>query len=769
MKSENENRFMNQLTALVIRSARLITLALIMLGVGILILFFRSLLDLPAQGSFGPFRKALLITLSAAFAMILDLRLSGFTRNWLGSWTLAFLGGAYFVALSVLSYRYPNRALLNRIGFFSFLALSALLAGILIRLNALSEGKFSASRALSDRFTKILLLIYLLVSLLPVLKSGFYWDDAFFSVQLPALRLNGVSIWRQTWDEIVRYVSQGRVNPFATFQVFSFYLLTDERVYKAFLILLTVASSWAFWFMVRTLFNDCRRSLLILLFLPLCFQLRLYHDPLIAYYGLMQMLLLEFSASMTLFIFGLRTGRRAFHFWSAAFFAVGLLSYEMFYPLVMLFPLAAWYERGNIRNAVRASLAHLSITTAFFVLTVALRLNAGASGAAAYNGTAVSADIGKILSAWWNQMMSAVPFNYRLSEAELSVAGRLVFPREIFNTTFSTFIGFIEWGDVVGLAIFYFVFVELRPTLMPPTPKARNGSRRLRFAVLFPVALLALSSAVIALSAKYQEEIIPGIGYLPVYFGYFAVAMIFALIVAYACPWIARRAGADPAFLLCFAFFAIVYAMNRQADRAVIRVLNEGFHFPRQAAEDALRAGILDPISDGDTLVSNQGIALWEQGWERERAISDFYALYSGRRVSAIDAFSAIETYDPEDPAQPTIEFPEGTYIIEASGDSQGGIVKFGQLNRADRLQDPSEARPFIQLRNPVATSIYVFVSGFDRSADTVSYVGWSSGNGVSLPLRDAWLIRTTPAGRLYKIDDPKTIQFDTIGLTSYR
>lgn len=767
MKSENVNRFLDQLAALTARSARFITLILAVLGFGILFLFFRSMIDLPAQGDFGPFRKALLITLTALFAMILDLRLSGFTRNWLGSWALALGGGAYFIALSVLSYRYPNRALLNRIGFFSFLALSALLAGILIRLNELSEGKFSANRGLSGRFTKILVLIYLLLGLLPVLKSGFYWDDAFFSVQLPALRLNNVSIWRQTWDEIVRYVLRGRVNPFATFQFLSFYLLTDERMYKAFLVLLTVASSWSFWLMIRTLFNDERRSLLILLLLPLCFQLRLYHDPLVSYYGLMQMLLLEFCGSMTLFIMALRTGRKSYHIWSVFLFAVGLLSYEMFYPLLALFPLAAWYERGSFRNGIRAAGSHVLTAVFLFGLTVGLRLNAAASDTAAYNGTAISADLGKFFRAWWNQALSAVPFNYRLSEAELTVAGRLVFPREVFNTTFSTFLGSIAWGDILGLAIFFIIFSESRPELIK-TPRPPQDQRSLRFGFIFAAALLASSSIVIALSAKYQDEIIPGIGYLPVYFGYFAVALIMTLLVVLIYPLLAKRRGADTAFLLIFAFFAVVYAMNRQADRAVVRVLNEGFHYPRQAAEDALRAGILDPISDGDTLVSNQGTALWEQGWERDRSISDFYALYSGRRVSAIDAISALERYDPKDPSESTVEFPEGTYIIESSGNGKGGIVKFGQLNRADSLLDPDESAPAVQLRNPIATSIYVFVSGFDRSADTLSYVGWS-GVGVTLPLRDAWLIRTSPAGRLYKIDDPKSIQFDTIGLTSYR
>ncbi len=764
MKSENTNRFQCQLAA---HSARLITLILIALGGGILFLLFCSLIDFPAQGDFGPFRKALLITLSAFFAMILDLRLSGLTRNWFGSWALVLAGGAYFIALSVLSYRYPNRALLNRIGFFSFLALSALLAGILIRLNELSEGKFSANRGLSSRFIKILVLAYLLLSLHPVLRSGFYWDDAFFSVQIPALRLNHISIWRQTWDEIVHYVSRGRINPFATFQFLSFYLLTDERMYKAFLILLTAASSWSFWIMIRTIFNDDRRSLLLLLLLPLCFQLRLYHDPLTSYYGLMQMLLLEFCSSMTLFILGLREGRKSFQIWSIVLFTVGLLSYEMFYPLAALFPLAAWYERGNLRDAIRAAGAHILAAVVLFALSFGLRLNAAGSGVAAYNGTAISSDPGKFLSAWWNQMMSAVPFNYRLSEAELKITGRLVFPREIFNTTFSTFLGSVEWCDILGLAIFFIVFSESRPTLAKFKPSQVNR-RRLLFGFLFAAALLASSSVVIALSAKYQEELIPGIGYLPVYFGYFAVALILGLLVVLIYPLLAKLTNADTAFLLVFAFFAVVYAMNRQADRAVVRVMNEGFHYPRQAAEAALRAGILDPISDGDTLVSNQGTALWEQGWERDRSISDFYALYSGRRVSAIDALAAIETFEPDDPSATAIEFPEGTYLIEASGNGESGIVKFGHLNRADVPLDPTETHGSVQLRNPITTSVYVFVVGFSRSADTISYVGWS-GIGVDLPLRDAWLIRTTPAGRLYKIDDPKSIQFDTIGLTSYR
>ena len=108
--------------------------------------------------------------------------------------------------------------------------------------------------------------------------------------------------------------------------------------------------------------------------------------------------------------------------------------------------------------------------------------------------------------------------------------------------------------------------------------------------------------------------------------------------------------------------------------------------------------------------------------------------------------------------------------MIESAGNQDSGFVKFGKLIQSDPPEDGATemAGGPVQLENPIVNSVYVFIRGFDRTADAISYVGWS-GNGVTLPIRDAWLIRTTAAGRLYKVDDPKAILFDSIGLTSFR
>lgn len=727
--------------------------------IAILCLLISSFLAFPLQSRIGPYKMAMIIGLVYVVLMALDLRWNGYSANFLRSWLLMILGGGYFVAMSVLSFRFPNRPLLNEVGLFSFLALMALGAGALLRLNMLTGERFMRPLDLSERAANILAVVYLTIGLIPILGSGYYWDDAFHSVIQPALRVDGGSIWQRTWDEILLYASRGRINPFATFQFIFFYVFADVRVYKVFLVLLTIAASVSFLILARKIFHGNRLTMLMALILPLTFQVRAYHDPLTGYYGLMQMLMLEITWSLFLFISYLREGKRRYLIGSFLLFIVGLLSYEMFYPLLALFPLVAWAERKSFKAAVRASLGHVAVAFALAGMTFALRLLSARSETAAYSGTVISPDLEKIFVTWLRQMIAAFPFSYRLLASEAKVMGRLVFTWEIFKTTFSDFMVRITWGDVVALLIVFILLLEARKW------KIVNEIRPFHW--LFGLGLLACSSIVIALSAKYQFDINDGVGYIPVFIGYFAATWLIFLCLMGFYPRLVSRLNANSVFLVGYAVFAVIYCMNQQTNREVIRVMNEEFLYSRETAEDALRAGILEPISGGDLLVSNQAYVLWENAWEHEIEPGDFYALNHGKKVNAVNAWTYLDSVmtqieeQGEADKEPSIFPSEATFVIEYQGNDRAGLVKFAKLvsfsaQRGDRLVDP------------VVNSVYLFIRGFDRSADTISYTGWN-GQGFNLPIEEAWLLKTTDRGRLYKIDDPRSIWFDSIGLTSFR
>ena len=88
----------------------------------------------------------------------------------------------------------------------------------------------------------------------------------------------------------------------------------------------------------------------------------LYHDPLVSYYGLMQVLMIEFCWAMTLWIDFLRSGRKGRLVGSLVFFMIGLLMYEMFYPLLLIFIMTAVFERKSVSAGLRAAWGHLLIT-----------------------------------------------------------------------------------------------------------------------------------------------------------------------------------------------------------------------------------------------------------------------------------------------------------------------------------------------------------------------------------------------------------------------
>jgi hypothetical protein len=88
---------------------------------------------------------------------------------------------------------------------WSFIGLICLFSGIGLRMKALF---FEANDLNLFRFSFktnfLLVFLFLLLNLLPMLRSGFYWDDAFHSSRMNAIQVTGESIIRTTLSEIIQ-------------------------------------------------------------------------------------------------------------------------------------------------------------------------------------------------------------------------------------------------------------------------------------------------------------------------------------------------------------------------------------------------------------------------------------------------------------------------------------------------------------------------------------------------------------------------------------
>ena len=686
----------------------------------------------------GPYKKAVFVLLGLVLAAAAGFYFCPLNTQTAAGTLLTACGSLYFTGRMVLAYRAPESPLLFTMDQWMILPLGAFGAGLALWAGSLFRNRTEGIR-IPDKLRLPLVLLLMFIVLQPVMNGAFLWDDAFFSVEAQVMRVTGAPVFARVWREIVEYVRIGRINPFAAFHFIVFYFLPDVRAYKLLLVLLTLANGALFYRFLRLWGKDRRPALAALLLVPLCFQLRIYHDPLNSYYGLMQVMFCELTGSLILFVRWLREGRKRFLLLSLLLFLTGLMSYEMFFPLTALFLIPALaHEKKLIPGFVRI-LPYALAAIGLFALSMILRTNITAE--TAYSGTTFSLDLPAFLRALGCHLSAAFPLSYRTSGYDAAMFGRLVPWRTIFNTSFTVFLRSIRWEDLIACAVL--VLTVCGTEEKKPKPSA--------FRAVFALLLWILPGLVISLSSKYQQEFRPGMAYIPVYFSCFGAAMLLyelsAALTRVFSPRIVR--------LLLSGIGCVFLLVGMQDNRRISGMLNDVFLYPRSAGESALRAGILDGVTDPDSLVvSTVPYSLWEHGWMMEPHQDSFYTLNTGRPLNNVTGaadFAAARAGKKSS----WFMFPDA-HVVFYTGNARAGFAKAGRLRETGI--DAENGR----LSNPMATDIRFFVSGDHLNGRTLLYET-KDGTVVRIPVENAWLLRETEAGRLYKLQEDEPVQFDTL------
>lgn len=685
----------------------------------------------------GPYKKALLILTAVVFILALFLYFRPLTRRTFWGSAGILFAVCWFTGRMLLAYRIPDSPQLFQIDRWMPVPLAAFGAGAALWADAFSGPKKFAR---NEKTQLLLALLLMFICLQPVLSGGFNWDDAFFSVEAQAMRISGEPIFSRVWREIVEYVRIGRINPFATFHFLVFYFIPDAAAYKLLLLGLTLLCGYLFYRFLRLWGRDPRPALIGLTAAALCFQLRLYHDPLNSYYGLMQVMFCELMGSLILYVGWLREKKTGKLVLSLLLFAMGLMSYEMFFPLTAFFVLLALFHDRKLLPAILDSLPHILLAVLLFGLSMLLRRNITAE--TAYEGTAFSLDLNAILTALRYQLTAAFPLSYRTAGYDNALFGKLIPWRTIFSTSLPVFLSSVQWQDLLACLILVL--------LIHGAPAEKRGFSPQRFC--FAALLWILPGLVISLSSKYQQDLYPGIAYIPVFFSYFGAALLIAEVTAALGMLIRPRtlrlvlSGAGCAVLL----------LTLQDNRAISERLNAIFLYPRSAGEAALQAGILETnAADAPYVISAEPYSLWEHGWQMEPYQTAFYSLNARRPLQAAGVHDYIAAHSGEavwlTPAR-------NTKLIAYSGDENAGFAKCGEL-RGTGI-DPENDR----LSNPMVTDVFFFVSGKYAEGAVLIYETREA-ETKRIPVEEAWLVRETDAGALYKLQDPVPILFDSIGI----
>ena len=414
----------------------------------------------------------------------------------------------------------------------------------------------------------MLLAIAAAVVLLPAIGTGWYGDDAMYSYLPAAIGTGRVTLAGAAYASYTAWLaSDGRWHPGLVIDTYlTFALFHDRIAYKIFLIgisLLALAAGADFF---RRIWGRTFAALAMLGTIA-CFQIRGYHDPFLAYNGLIQIFAILTFVSLSCFASFARTRKTREIAAAVVCYFLACSVYEIGYVCAPLYFVAALACGKSPKSSAISSLPFAAIGTALLCGAAVLRLGAHVDPSSLY---AIHPDALAYVRALTDQITAALPLTYLLLN-----------PSKIFTPFYNGFnIPYRPLVFVIAAACAYLAVPDSRPA---------PDERKRRCALAMGLLLIVLPALELPALLKYQHELEPGLGYLPVFLEYFGTGSLFATLVLSLRPARAVRFAVTAAF-------ALAAMLNFGANAKLESVLRVPFLTSRESFERAAAGGLLDAV-----------------------------------------------------------------------------------------------------------------------------------------------------------------------------
>jgi hypothetical protein len=479
-----------------------------------------------------------------------------------------------------------------------------------------------------DIYTYFIIIMLSLIILSPMLNTGYISDDSLDSLFRGSVPLAGESLLHHIYSMARNSIIYGgRFRPLVSLYTSTIFILIPSLyLYKMSILFLIITNILLFRYLVQLMTGSKTLSFLCLLFLPLLFQFRFYHDPILSFGGLEQTILLYTFASLICFEFYLRTNRKYLLVASLFFFMLDLLTYEMAYPFFVFHGVLSYSRSrtGNISSVFKKTVPFLLLAIFFALIWASVKLMF--PPAKVYEGIKANLIILPFCSTLVKQCYAATPLSYFAAD-----------PDKIFLNPFLNLKPYFGIGHFLIAAGYIICFFEFSRRGTDDSNSRSNYFRGPKWFFLFGFLLLVLPSILIALSLKYQKEVAWGLGYITVYISYFGLSIIFALLFYKAFEFLRKSKKNVCMFSVSVGTLCgVVGSINYTNNETVTKHLNHSFLYPRAFIEEGLKNGLLKGVPQESTLIvdGDYDLDVIRRGWNYYRWDKRaFYFMNSGVRL----------------------------------------------------------------------------------------------------------------------------------------
>jgi len=260
----------------------------------------------------------------------------------------------------------------------------------------------------------LILLSWVFYVLFPLLSIGFISDEAYNSQILGKNISEGVTLWERVYSEIHGWLTgSGRFWPFNWFYKYGLYTLQPTTFVVKLITLIIVALNVLFYAkIIQFITKDRNLSYICAFIVPIFFQFRLWHDPIMAFTFMIPLVSLFLFSTTYLLINYLEENKLGTISLFGFLYLLSLWTYELTYVFVSFYVLIVIFAKER-RGWWKPLLLIVAMTSLHIFITIYFK----DPNRNEYPGSALNFDYQVIFSSLLVQITSAFPLSWKIANA----------------------------------------------------------------------------------------------------------------------------------------------------------------------------------------------------------------------------------------------------------------------------------------------------------------------------------------------------------------
>jgi len=456
--------------------------------------------------------------------------------------------------------------------------------------------------------------------LMPLLGCGLIGDDSINSLTRGALLLEHENLWRHSYHIFMQWVTgPGRFFPVAFYGYSLHYLLPNLLSNKLSVLLFVLINLGMFGYLVKLMTKSFLSGIMSIIIVAVFFQFRIYHDPILSFTTLLQVVTMFSFASFISLIFYLQKGGWYYLVISLVLYLAAMWTYEITYLFFILhFLIILFYSKNrDISYICKIELLFFILFFVCILIPVCIRLHFGIPIAAKGSTDVYVSNLNftKFILTFAKQAVSTLPLSYYFVGPEV----------KFILTSFL-------------IATGYFLFFLLIST-KSFVSSARKKVDNLKLLLFFGMGLWLLPGILPSFSPKIQDQLSWGLGYLSVYVSYFGFAMVTVSVMHSIYAHYLNSKMVVKVLIVVFAtVFSLICFFTYNLNDAVVKSFNLYWLYPRADIEKAMHNGLLNYLKlEPDSILLIDGIHPWDR--------REFYFMEAGVRFGYVGDYCDFRTH----------------------------------------------------------------------------------------------------------------------------